>query len=324
MKTRLLRVGQLRQRFWRATSNTYTIPNRAYAADNSSPSIVDLRQGWKWFIPRSGPIPEPTAEDKKLAKRLFSRGQPGSTKFLGTALKVEQFKRLNSNSAEVAFMGRSNVGKSSLINALLELDRGNSKETKKNRAFVSNAPGKTVHAQFFGVDEKTGWKARNLPHYGVVVVDLPGYGYARGDMQRLNEMSEVISQYVIDRNVWKLCGIVYLLIDSKVGLTKLDKEMMKMLDDYGMYYQIVLTKLDKLKLRENETPSVVESVLEYLDTGQARAANLQVLGVSTKKGVRDAEGNLQLLGIRQLRQEIARTVYDVSDNRVRALFERGK
>ncbi len=124
---------------------------------------------------------------------------------------------------EICFAGRSNVGKSSLINALTG---------QKGLARASNTPGRTRELNFFNADER------------LHVVDLPGYGYARASKTEIAKWTELTRQYLAGRAPLRR---IFLLIDSRHGLKESDLEIMSMLDETAVTYQIVLTKVDKLK-----------------------------------------------------------------------------
>ncbi len=124
---------------------------------------------------------------------------------------------------EVAFIGRSNVGKSSLINAL----------TGRNKlARASNTPGRTQQIVFFNLGEK------------LMLVDLPGYGHAVAPVAEKEQWNELVQYYMRQRRELK---IVCLLIDGRHGVKANDAEMMEILDRAAVTYKIILTKLDQVK-----------------------------------------------------------------------------
>ena len=127
---------------------------------------------------------------------------------------------------EVAFVGRSNVGKSSLLNTLAN----NFKLAK-----VSSEPGKTRSVNFYLVDDK------------FFLVDLPGYGFAKVPLEEQKRWRELIEGYLKGRD--RLKG-VFLLVDSRVGPTEKDVQMKEWLDFFGIPYVVVATKVDKLKKKE--------------------------------------------------------------------------
>ena len=157
---------------------------------------------------------------------------------------------------EVAFAGRSNVGKSSLINALVG---------QKYLARASNEPGRTREINFFLLDEK------------LRLVDLPGYGFARVSRTSKDKFQNLGRQYLRGRPNLKR---VYLLIDARHGLKDPDTEALDALDTAAVSYQIVLTKADKIKPAEVE--AVVASTVAQI--AKRPAAFPRVLATSSEKG----------------------------------------
>ena len=123
---------------------------------------------------------------------------------------------------EVAFVGRSNVGKSSLINALCN---------NKNIAKTSATPGRTQQLNFFNLGEK------------IHLVDLPGYGFAKAPPEEVKKWQNIMSLYLQGRPQLRR---VFLMVDSRHGIKKVDEDIMEMLDKSAVTYQIVLTKIDKI------------------------------------------------------------------------------
>ena len=172
---------------------------------------------------------------------------------------------------EVAFAGRSNVGKSSLINALVG---------RKGLARASSEPGRTREVNFFVLDEK------------LRLVDLPGYGFAKVTRQTADQFQNLGRAYLRGRPNLKR---VYLLIDARHGLKKVDDEALEALDIAAVSYQIVLTKADKLKAAE--VASVVEQTLKAIS--RRPAAFPRVLATSADKGG----------GIPELRAEVIQAAF---------------
>ena len=129
---------------------------------------------------------------------------------------------------EIAFAGRSNVGKSSLINALFN---------QKKLAKTSSTPGRTQQLNFFNFDDK------------LYLVDLPGYGYAKAPEKMVKQWQVVLKTYLRGRPNLRR---VFVLIDSRHGIKDEDLEIMKMLDVSAVSYQLVLTKTDKVSASELE------------------------------------------------------------------------
>jgi GTP-binding protein len=168
---------------------------------------------------------------------------------------------------EVAFAGRSNVGKSSLINALVSQHR---------LARASNEPGRTREVNFFILDDR------------LRLVDLPGYGFARASKSTTAEFQNLGRAYLRGRPNLKR---VYLLIDGRHGLKPVDGEALDALDLAAVSYQIVLTKTDKLKPAEAQ--AVVERTVQAI--AKRPAAFPRVIASSAEKGG----------GLPELRAEIA-------------------
>lgn len=145
------------------------------------------------------------------AELLISAGQP------------RQFPTLPI--PQIAFSGRSNVGKSSLINALLR---------RKNLARVSGTPGKTVTVNFYNIDGK------------IMFVDLPGYGFAKRSFDDKKRWSKLTDAYFTGNSGIDLLRCVIQLIDSKVGATDDDKQMIQYLQEAKIPFLVVYTKCDKL------------------------------------------------------------------------------
>jgi GTP-binding protein len=132
---------------------------------------------------------------------------------------------------QIAFSGRSNVGKSSLINTLLN---------RKSMARVSSAPGKTITVNFYDVDSK------------LYLVDLPGYGYAKRTFEEKKKWSLLVDGYFTNNPNIDLLRLVVQLVDSRIGLTKDDCDMVNFLNEAQIPYIIVATKTDKLNKTERE------------------------------------------------------------------------
>jgi GTP-binding protein len=168
---------------------------------------------------------------------------------------------------EIAFAGRSNVGKSSLINALVN---------RSGLARSSSEPGRTREVNFFLLDRR------------IRLVDLPGYGFARASKGETKRFQNLARDYLRGRPNLRR---VYLLIDARHGLKPADSEAMAAFDTAAVSYQVVLTKADKLR------PAEVERVLAETRAAIAKrpAAFPRVLATSAEKGA----------GLAELRAEIA-------------------
>jgi GTP-binding protein len=176
---------------------------------------------------------------------------------------------------EVAFAGRSNVGKSSLINALLR---------HNGLARTSNTPGRTQELNYFLTDD--------VPLY---LVDMPGYGFAKAPKDKVEAWTELVFDYLRGRQT---LARVMLLIDARHGLKPIDETIMEMLDTAAVSYQVVLTKVDKIKAHALD--ALIESTARSLKPHAA--AFPQVIATSSEKGT----------GIGELRGAIATILADRS------------
>jgi GTP-binding protein len=202
-------------------------------------------------------------EEIEAARVLFARP---ATFVMGCA-KIEQLPE--PDLPEIAFAGRSNVGKSSLINGLVGMHK---------LARASNEPGRTREVNFFDLDGK------------MRLVDLPGYGWAKASKSTVKQFQNLGRDYLRGRVTLKR---VYMLIDSRHGLKSVDTEALDTLDLAAVSYQVVLTKADKIKAHERET--MREATLKAIS--KRPAAYPAVAVTSAEKGV----------GLPELRAEIMRT-----------------
>ena len=162
------------------------------------------------------------SEDAALADeaaRLFS----GRVEFLLSAPQLQFLPE--PDVPEIAFCGRSNVGKSSLLNALTG---------RKAIARTSVTPGRTQELNFFEVGEPTQFR----------LVDMPGYGFAKAPVKVVDRWKQLVRTYLRGRAVLKRTLV---LVDARHGIKSVDAEMMKMLDEAAVGYRLVLTKADKIK-----------------------------------------------------------------------------
>ncbi|MBV8970691.1 MAG: YihA family ribosome biogenesis GTP-binding protein [Sphingomonadaceae bacterium] len=197
-----------------------------------------------------------TAVDEEAARRIFA----GRVEFL---LSAPELRFLPEPVApEIAFAGRSNVGKSSLLNALTG---------RAGLARASNTPGRTQELNVFDVG---GGEAGPLAFR---LVDMPGYGYAEAPKDLVRRWKALVFDYLRGRAALKR---VLLLIDARHGVKPVDAEIMDLLDKAAVSYQVVLTKGDKIK------PTALAATVAAVATVAAKhpAAYPQVLATSAEKG----------------------------------------
>ena len=160
---------------------------------------------------------------------------------------------------EVAFAGRSNVGKSSLLNAL----------TNRNAlARTSNTPGRTQELNFFDVGEPLRFR----------MVDMPGYGFAKAPKDMVRKWRYLVNDFLRGRDVLKRALV---LIDSRHGIKDVDREILEMLDKTAVSYRIVLTKADKVKA--TDLAKVTQAVMD--EARKRPAAHPDVIATSSEGGM---------------------------------------
>jgi GTP-binding protein len=208
------------------------------------------------------PAPEgPAPESVEAARKLFA----GPCEFVAGAASFESL--IPSSLPEVAFAGRSNVGKSSLVNALTG---------RRTLARTSSSPGHTRQINFFDLGNR------------LFLVDLPGYGFAQVSKSMKETWADLASAYLRGRPTLKR---VCLLIDSRHGVKDTDRETMKNLDAAAVSYQLVLTKTDHLKPAEvAKAVAAAEAVAR-----KHGAAHPEALATSSQTG----------FGVSELRAELA-------------------
>jgi len=191
------------------------------------------------------------------ARKLFA----GRVEFLKSAPGLQFLP--GAEVPEVAFAGRSNVGKSSLLNALTN---------RKGLARTSNTPGRTQELNFFDVGEPLQLR----------LVDMPGYGFAEAPKDMVKRWRFLVNDYLRGRAVLKRALV---LVDSRHGLKEVDREVMQMLDDAAVSYHIVLTKGDKVK------PSALGAVYEatMVEAAKHPAAHPSIFTTSSETGSGIAE-----------------------------------
>jgi GTP-binding protein len=193
-----------------------------------------------------------TPEQIEAARKLFA----GNVAFVKGAVALMGMP--DGDRPEIAFAGRSNVGKSSLINALCN---------RKNLARASNTPGRTQEINFF-----------DLADGKFYIADLPGYGFAEAPKKNVDVWSKLNLSYLRKRPSLRR---VFLLIDARRGVGEVDRGIMEQLDSSAVQYQVVLTKSDKIK--KAELAEVIEATKAALM--KQPAAHPHVITTSSEKGL---------------------------------------
>ena len=207
-----------------------------------------------------------TPEALEAARKTFA----GPVAFLKSAPALNFLP--SADVPEVAFAGRSNVGKSSLLNAL----------TGRNAlARTSNTPGRTQELNFFDVGAPLAFR----------LVDMPGYGFAKAPKDVVKKWRFLVNDFLRGRDVLKRALV---LIDARHGIKEVDREILEMLDKAAVSYRLVLTKADKIK------PTELETVLEATATEARKrpAAHPDILSTSAETG----------LGIPELRAAVIEAI----------------
>ncbi|WP_114961783.1 ribosome biogenesis GTP-binding protein YihA/YsxC [Tritonibacter mobilis] len=200
-------------------------------------------------------LPFPLAEDPEAVaaetgRKLFA----GPSEFLKGVVAMSGLPP--ADRIEVCFAGRSNVGKSSLINALTGT---------KGLARASNTPGRTQEINFFTQGPE------------LYLVDLPGYGYANAPLAVVEKWQRLLKQYLSGRQTLRRA---FVLIDTRHGVKKVDEEIMKLLDSAAVTFQVVMTKADKVK--EKDRAKILDQVRDALS--KHPAAYPEIVLTSSEKG----------------------------------------
>ncbi|MBE3637389.1 ribosome biogenesis GTP-binding protein YihA/YsxC [Mangrovicoccus algicola] len=192
---------------------------------------------------------EPDELSREAGRKLFA----GETSFVKGVVAMSGLPP--ADRLEICFAGRSNVGKSSLINALTG---------RKGLARASNTPGRTQEINYFERD-------------ALYLVDLPGYGFANAPVATVAKWQELMRAYLSGRPTLRRA---FVLIDSRHGIKKVDDEILTLLDKAAVTFQVVLTKADKIKT--SEYPALLEQVGKAL--AKHPAAYPELILTSSEKG----------------------------------------
>ena len=197
------------------------------------------------------PVAEPESDAaSEIGRKLFS----GPVDFLKGVVAMDGLP--GTDRVEVCFAGRSNVGKSSLINAITN---------RKGLARASNTPGRTQEINFFELGDER------------YLVDLPGYGFANAPVAIVEKWQRLLKNYLSGRPNLRRA---FVLVDSRHGMKPVDEEIMQLMNKSALAFQVVLTKLDKIKAHERDR--VLEQVRSKL--AKHPAAFPELILTSSEKG----------------------------------------
>ncbi len=203
---------------------------------------------------------DPSPEQIEEARKIFS----GPCDFIWGAADLKQLPP--PDKGEVAFAGRSNVGKSSLVNAL----------TGRNTlARTSNTPGRTQQLNFFNLNDH------------LYLVDMPGYGYAKVSKEQRENWDKLIFEYLRGRPNLRS---VLVLIDCRHGLKESDVHLMDLLDKAAVNYRIILTKSDKAGKKELD--AMIETILAALKKHPAAYPSIYVTSAEKSSGLEELRATI--------------------------------
>jgi len=198
-------------------------------------------------------LSHPDAEAIEAGRLLFA----GQCEFVAAANNLASLPPLSL--PEIAFAGRSNVGKSSLINALT---------SRNNLARTSQTPGRTRQLIFFSLSGR------------LQLVDLPGYGYAKAPKTDIQAWTKLTKQFLAGRQTLQR---LMLLIDSRRGINEADRQMMKLMDEQAVSWAVVLTKMDKLTARQQD--EIISNTSAHISKHVAAFPHVWTTSSAEKTGI---------------------------------------
>lgn len=210
-------------------------------------------------------------EQIEAGRLLFAR----PVTFMKSAVSLDTLPPMGP--PEICFAGRSNVGKSSLINALTE---------QNGLARASNTPGRTQELNYFvaGADDGHGPRLH--------LVDLPGYGYAKAPKHKVEAWTRLTRAFLAGRSTLRR---VFLLIDSRHGIKPVDEDLMALLDETAVTYQIVLTKIDKIKV--GQRTRMIEATAQAISRRPAAYPMIAATSSDKKIGLADLRAEIASLAL---------------------------
>ena len=207
----------------------------------------------------------------------YTRKEPTGPRIIAAKYNiscVKQDQYPEGDTIEIAFLGRSNVGKSSLINSLCNY---------RGLALVSGSPGKTKTINFFDIESKEDLNETEERRFNWFLVDLPGYGYAKTPMDVKNHWNELLGIYMQERD--QLKGMV-LMCDIRRGFTDLDVEMINWFSPLAKPIHVLLTKCDKLS--KNAAKQMLFAVEKQLKMMTGEWGSVQLFSSTNRVGLEEA------------------------------------
>jgi len=232
------------------------------------------KKRWVWLLKGYDDPPRPNQMQTQHAEDLRNEGFD----MLGQARSTEHM--VNKTNSEMAIVGKSNVGKSSLINAIIG---AKTRSGRGGSAVVSKKPGRTTSIFSYGIGRNDDNRSMTtMPDFRYILVDHPGYGYADVPEHVVENLSKIIRNYYVNRDSNVLIGSM-LLIDARTGLKPFDESMAEMFEELSIMYMVVMTKCDLVK--EAELDRNVAKISNMFTNARFRSVYPRIFGTSANLGI---------------------------------------